>query len=42
MPAIASALLGVASANIAIPECRRWSEETLATLFNDDDASVRG
>jgi len=32
----------IASANIAIPECRRWSEETLALLFNDDDAKVRG
>ena len=32
----------IASANIAIPECRRWSEETLAVLFNDDDAEVRG
>ena len=32
----------IASANIAIPECRRWSEETLAELFNDDDAAVRG
>ena len=31
----------IASANIAIPECRRWSEEMLAALFNDDDASVR-
>ena len=32
----------VASANIAIPECRRWSEEMLTELFNDDDAAVRG
>ena len=32
----------IASANIAISECRRWSEETLAVLFNDDDAEVRG
>ena len=32
----------IASANIAIPECRRWSEETLAVLFNDDDTGVRG
>ena len=32
----------IASANIASPECRRWSEETLAVLFNDDDTSVRG
>ena len=31
----------VASANIAIPECRHWSEETLVALFNDDDADVR-
>ena len=32
----------VASANIATPECRRWSEETLVALFNDDDSEVRG
>ena len=32
----------VASANIAKPECRRWSEETLVVLFNDNDAEVRG
>ena len=32
----------VASVNIAIPECRRWSEEMLAELFDDDDADVRG
>ena len=32
----------IASANIAIPKCRRWSEETLAVLFNDGDAGVRG
>ena len=32
----------IASANIAIPECRRWSEEMLAPLFNDDDTGVRG
>ncbi|MDD9981462.1 MAG: AAA family ATPase [Gammaproteobacteria bacterium] len=31
----------VASANIATPECRRWSEEMLVELFNDDDAAVR-
>ena len=31
----------VASANIATPECRRWSEEMLAELFNDDDRAVR-
>ena len=31
----------VASANIAIPECRNWSEEKLVALFNDDDAGVR-
>ena len=30
----------VASANVAIPECRRWSEEMLVVLFNDDDAGV--
>ena len=32
----------IASANIATPECRRWPEETLVELFNDDDAAVRG
>ena len=32
----------VASANIAIPEYRRWSEAALVVLFNDDDADVRG
>ena len=32
----------VASANIALPECRRWSEETLVVLFDDDDSDVRG
>ena len=32
----------VASASIATPECRRWSEEMLVELFNDDDAAVRG
>ena len=32
----------VAAANIAISECRRWSEEILVELFNDDDAAVRG
>ena len=32
----------VASANIGIPECRRWSEETLVVLFDDDDSDVRG
>ena len=31
----------IASANIAIPEYRAWSEATLVTLFNDDDADVR-
>ena len=31
----------VASANIAVPECRAWSEAKLAALFNDDDADVR-
>ena len=31
----------VAAANIAIPECRRWSEEKLVALFNDDDSDVR-
>ena len=32
----------VASANIAIPDCRRWSEETLVVFFNDNNADVRG
>ena len=32
----------VASANISSPECRRWSEEMLVELFNDDDVGVRG
>ena len=32
----------VASANIATPECRRWTEETLVVLFDDDDSDVRG
>ena len=31
----------VASANIAVLECRAWSEAKLAALFNDDDADVR-
>ena len=31
----------VASANVGYSECRRWCEETLAQLFNDDDAGVR-
>ena len=31
----------VASANIATPACRRWSEQTLAALFNDGDSNVR-
>ena len=31
----------IASGNIAISECRRWSEEMLAELFNDDDRAVR-
>ena len=31
----------VASANIADPASRVWSEATLAILFNDDDAEVR-
>ena len=36
--------LGVAqvvAANVAVPECRGWSEETLHQLFDDDDAKVR-
>ena len=32
----------VASANLATPECRLWSEEILVELFNNDDAAVRG
>ena len=31
----------VAAANIAIPDCRGWSVETLAALFNNDDTEVR-
>ena len=31
----------VASANITILECRRWSEDMLNELFNDDDGAVR-
>ena len=31
----------VASANIAVPEFRAWSETALIELFNDDDADVR-
>ena len=31
----------VASANIAVPEYRRWSEGMLVTFFDDDDAGVR-
>ncbi|MYB68424.1 MAG: hypothetical protein F4X75_07965 [Gemmatimonadetes bacterium] len=31
----------IASANLAIPEYRAWSEAKLITLFNDDDADVR-
>ena len=31
----------VAAANITFPECRRWSEDSLNLLFNDDDAEVR-
>ena len=30
----------IASGHIAISECRRWSEEMLAELFNDDDRAV--
>ena len=32
----------VAAANIAIPDCRRWSLETLPVLFNDEESKVRG
>ena len=31
----------VAAANINHPDCRRWSEDALHKLFNDDDAKVR-
>ena len=31
----------VASGNIAVPECRAWSEAKLIALFNDIDADVR-
>ena len=31
----------VASANIAVPECRRWATRSLTVLFNDDNVEVR-
>ena len=31
----------IAAANIATSDCRGWCEETLNTLFNDDNADVR-
>ena len=31
----------VASRNISMPQCRKWCEDNLAVLFNDEDASVR-
>ena len=31
----------VASAKIAVPDCRAWSEARLSEFFNDDDADVR-
>lgn len=31
----------VASQNINVSQCRKWCEENLNVLFNDDDASVR-
>ena len=31
----------VAAANVAVPECRGWSEEALHQLFDDEDAKVR-
>ncbi len=31
----------VASANIAVPQCRAWCEARLVALFDDDDADVR-
>ena len=31
----------VAAENIALPECRVWSERTLLNLFDDDDPMVR-
>ena len=32
----------VAAANVAVPQCRAWCEATLATMFDDGDADVRG
>ena len=32
----------VASANVGAPEHRRWCEEVLVELFNDDDSGTRG
>ena len=34
-------LAQVASASIAVPECRTWCSGLLSTLFNDDDGDVR-
>ena len=31
----------VAAANVTLPECRVWSEESLHMLFNDEDTKVR-
>ena len=31
----------VAAANVTLPECRVWSEESLRMLFNDEDTKVR-
>jgi len=31
----------VASRNISKPQCRKWCQENLVVLFNDEDASVR-
>ena len=31
----------VAAANVAVPECRAWSETMLRALFDDDDVDVR-
>lgn len=35
------AVAHVAAANLAVAECRSWSEEVLHELFNDEDAKVR-
>jgi hypothetical protein len=41
LPAQRLGVSQVASANIAAPECRKWCERRLGSLFNDDDEKVR-